>query len=132
MIIFMSKNFLISLWQRETQVSFFWKIKAWTVKFSFINKPPCFSEVMVLIFYFISIFQRNENIFISLVLKQRNRRQFSCHMFSLNFKLINSPSNFCFVCFHFPGLLNLNSFTRRVVSMLFLHECSFSLLSPFI
>ena len=32
---------------------------------------------------------------------------------------------------HFPGLQNLNSFTWRVVSMLFLtlHECSFNLLS---
>ena len=34
---FMSKWFLKSLWQRETQLSIFWKIIAWTVKFSLTN-----------------------------------------------------------------------------------------------
>ena len=33
----------------------------------FINKPPNFLEIAVLIFEFKSIFQRNENRFISLV-----------------------------------------------------------------
>ena len=34
---FISKCFLKSLWQRERQVSFFWEIIAWTVKFSLPN-----------------------------------------------------------------------------------------------
>ena len=37
MLTFMSKCFLKSLWQRETQLSIFWKIIAWTVKFSLTN-----------------------------------------------------------------------------------------------
>ena len=127
MIIFMSKYFLISLWQRETQVSFFWKIKAWTVKFSFINKPPCFLEVMVLIFYFISIFQRNEKRFISLVLKAKQQKAIL-----MPYKFyINQFSNRFLLFHHFPGLWNLNSFTWRVVSLSFLtlHESGFNLLS---
>ena len=37
MFTFMSKCCLKSLWQRETQLSIFWKIIAWTVKFSLTN-----------------------------------------------------------------------------------------------
>ena len=45
---------------------------------NFINKLLSFMEVMVLIFYFKNIFQRNENRFINLVLiktKQQKRIQ---------------------------------------------------------
>ena len=53
---------------------------------------------MVLIFYSLSIFRRNENRFISLVLKAKEHRQLCCHnTFSLNFIVINSPINFCYI-----------------------------------
>ena len=37
MLTFVSKCFLKSLWQRETQLNIFWKIIAWTVTFSLTN-----------------------------------------------------------------------------------------------
>ena len=72
---------------------FFWEIiMSSTI---FINKASSFLEVVVLIFSFKSIFQGNANRFISLV-KENNRKEFSCHIFSLNFIWINSPINFCY------------------------------------
>ena len=125
----MSKCFLKSLWQRETQVSIFWKIIAWTVKFSLTNLHVSWG-VMVLIFWFISIFQRNENRFISLVLKAKEQKAIQLPYIFLKF-YINQFSNQFLLFLHFSGLWNLNSFTWRVVSMLFLtlHESGFNLLS---
>ena len=47
---FMSKYFFKSLWQREAYVSFLSNNSFWTVHTCFINKPPSFLEVLVLIF----------------------------------------------------------------------------------
>ena len=104
MLIFMSKCFLKSLCQSETQVSFFWKI---TVEFSFeqlifINKlRACFLGVMVLTFWFISIFQRNENRFFSLVLKPKEQKAIHLSYIFHKFYLINPPISFCYF-FIFP------------------------------
>ena len=54
----------------ETQFSFLFFKK----KLEQLNKPPRFLEVMVLIFQFLSIFQWNENRFISLVLKTKEQK----------------------------------------------------------
>ena len=40
----------------------------------FINEPPSSLEVMVLIFYFETTFQSNENRFMSLVLKAKKQK----------------------------------------------------------
>ena len=129
MLTFVSKCFLKSLWKRETQLSIFWKILTWTVKI-FIDKPPCFLEFIVLIFWFISIFQKNENRFISLVLKAKQQKAIQLSCIFLKF-YINQSSNKFLLFLHFPGLWNLNSFMWRVVSMLFfiLHESGLNLLS---
>ena len=73
MLTFMSKCFLKYLWQSETQLSIFWQNNSLNSKI-FISRPPCFLEVMVLIFQFIRIFQRNENRFVSLVLKAKQQK----------------------------------------------------------
>ena len=79
MLTFMSKCFLKYLWQSETQLSIFWQNNSLNSKI-FISRPPCFLEVMVfniysnLTFQFIRIFQRNENRFVSLVLKAKQQK----------------------------------------------------------
>ena len=103
---FISKWFLKSLWQRRHRLVFaffFWEIIASTIKFSL--KPPCFLEVMVLTFWFISIFQRNDKRFIQL-----QYIFLKCYM--------NKFSNQYLLFPHFPVLWNLHLFTWRVVSML--------------
>ena len=122
----MRKCFLKSLWQSETQVSFFKKTNSFNSYIS-INKPPCFLEVMVLIFYFISIFQRNENRFISLVLKAKEQKTIQLPYIFLKFH-IDQFSNQFLLFLYLSGLWNLHSFTWRVVSMLFLHESGFNFL----
>ena len=62
----------------------------------FINKPPSFLEVVVFTFSLKSIFQRNKNRFISLAFTAKQKWEFGCHKFSLNFIGINSPINFCY------------------------------------
>ena len=82
---------------------FFWEIIASTIKFSL--KPPCFLEVMVLTFWFISIFQRNGKRFIQLQYIFLN-----CYMNKFPNQYLLFP--------HFPVLWNLHLFMWRVVSML--------------
>ena len=86
----------------------FWEI-FWEITVQ-VNTLSRFFEVMVLIFQFKNIFQRNENRFTNLVLqnktnKQANKqtkkpkkikREFSRHKFSLNFIWTNSPISFCY------------------------------------
>ena len=87
MLVFISKCLLKSLWQRETQVSFFWKIIARTAKVLLTN--------LYMFLLFISIFQRNENRFISLVLKAKEQKAIQLPYISLKFYVINPPISFC-------------------------------------
>ena len=52
---------------------------------------------MVLIFQFINIFQRNENRFISLVLKEKEHKAIQLPYNLLKFYIINPPISFCYL-----------------------------------
>ena len=86
---FMSKYFCKSLWQRETQVSFLE-----IIAYKQYNCLQVFLEVIILIFWLKSIFQRNKNIFISLVLKAKQQKGVHWDKLSLNVIWINSAINF--------------------------------------
>ena len=88
---------------------------------------------MVLIFEVISIFQRNENRFISLVLKAKQQKAIQMAYILLKF-YINQCSKEFSLFLRFPSLLKLNLLTWRVVSMLSLtlQESGFNLISSYI
>ena len=104
MFSFMNKCFLKYLWQRETYVSIFEKKKMLTKSTVFINKPPSFLEVVDLIFSFKNIFQRNENRFISLVLKAKQQKGIQLPYIFLKF-YASQFSNQLLLFLHFPGLI---------------------------
>ena len=116
MLAFVSKCFLNSFWQRETQLSIFWKIleqlhfHEQTSKFLVGH---CFN---ILINF--SFFQRNENRFINLVLKAKQQKAIQLSYIFLKF-YINQSSNTFLLFLHFWSLWNLSSFMQRLVSMLF-------------
>ena len=99
---FMSKWFLKSLWQRETGRFFFFlrnnNLNSWI----FINKPARFLKVVSLI----STFQRNENRFISLILKTKQQKTIQLPYIFIKFYLNQISSQFL-LFLHFPGLWNL-------------------------
>ena len=101
----MRKCFLKSLWQTETQLSIFRKKLVWTVKFSLTNLHISWRSFF-LIFLFITIFQRNENRFISLVLKAKQQKAIQLSYIFLKF-YINQFSNRFLLFLHFPALWNL-------------------------
>ena len=85
---------------------------------------------MVLIFEVISIFQRNENRFISLVLKAKRQKAIQMAYILLKF-YVNESSKRFLLFLRFLSLRKLNSLTWRVVSMLSLtlHASGFNLIS---
>ena len=69
----------------------------------FINKRPSFLEVVVLILQFKSIYQRNENKFIKLVLKAKQQKVIQIPFIFLKFHM-NQFSNQFLLFLHFSGL----------------------------
>ena len=129
MLTFMSKCFLKSLWQRETQLSIFWKIIAWTVKFSL--KTSMFlgrHGFNILIHkYFSEEWEQIDQFSL-----KRKKKQKTIQMPNIFLKFyINQSSKQFLLLFHFPDLWILNSFTWRVVSTWFfnLDESGLNLLS---
>ena len=69
----------------------------------FIKKPLSFFEIMVLIFYFKSIFQENENRLISLSLKAKQQKRIQLSYIFLKFNM-NQFTSQVLLFFHFFGL----------------------------